>query len=815
MKKNILSLVLSLGVLTSSCISDIVIDDQAGKNINNLVVPTGFNWSTTKDITFSVSITDNRFNNALHVVAVYLADPSKGAVALSKGTASMAASFKTKIAIPAGVKEVYFVKTAPDGTKFTQKVALTASTSLAVTLGTVSSGRISAPSEQYATTAETSPDCNSGCDITISSAAQSPFVLNKETGTKTICVTGSNYTLEFKKEQISVEKKGTLRICGTGITIKNLNLNWEAYNIIITKGSSVIFENVSFSETSGLTFKNFGTVTAKGLNINGTVLNYGTLNIDGSFVSDSYNYTRIVNEGTITIGDRAVFYGDVINEGEMTIKGKVSSYETSTGYDNTKPRAITNNGTMNILGNYTLFGRFQLTNNGVMNVAETMTIETSDIEIINNNYMTVNNLKTPEFSGFVEITNKCRLVINDTFSFRGTIFNNSYISVGKSTAFRYGTINMLGESLFVTNALSEFKGIISGGGIKGLFKVKTATSASVLNDMQYVQKPYKLVNGVEFSEPSGLLDPKLMAFGGHITTGEGIYIPKTSCNDGNGSTPVVKGDSDNDGVPDIAEDYPNDPSKAFNNYTVPSTVAFEDQWPSVGDYDLNDVVLSFSYKVVTNAANQVVQVGADYTLKASGGSFNNGAGIQFNIPSGNAKNFIGELGVGAGLEAGQDSVVVVLFTNARNEQSAWNTIQNQALADTKLYHFSFDLTNGPPLETFGLGAYNPFIYNNSSGLGRGYETHLFGKKPTKLAKNDLFGTKDDFSTKGPYYSTIQKLPWGIVVSTPDFKYPKEGVKITNTYLKFADWASSGGTSSTDWYSNTAGGYRYIPNMFIP
>ncbi|MDR6563582.1 MULTISPECIES: LruC domain-containing protein [unclassified Arcicella] len=807
MKKNILSLVLSLGVLTSSCISDIVIDDQAGKNINNLVVPTGFNWSTTKDITFSVSITDNRFNNALHVVAVYLADPSKGVVALSKGTASMAASFKTKIAVPAGVKEVYFVKTAPDGTKFTQKVALTTSTSLAVKLGMASSERISTPSEQYATTAETSPDCNSGCDITISSAPQSPFVLNKETGTKTICVTGSNYTLNFiNSEQYDELKGGTLRICGTGITIRNLNLyNSQNYTIIITKGSSVTFENnlhLNWTET----LKNFGTLTAGSITVDGHLKNYGTINTWG-FESDydSGAYSSVINEGTLTINGRASLGGDkIVNDGDITIKGNVDTSPY-------RKISITNNGTMTILGDYYFIGDVQFYNNGVITVSKQLSFLGHKIEFFNNNYMTVNSIYMHYSTN--TFTNKCHLVINESFTFDGTIFNDSYISVGKSVALNFGaTIYMRSGALFVTNALTEFYGAIVGG--PSLFKVKTTTPEAILN-AKPSYKPYKISEGLQFSEPSGLLDPSLMAWGASKTTGEGIYIPKTSCNDGNGSTPVVKGDSDNDGVPDIAEDYPNDPSKAFNNYTVPSTVAFEDQWPSVGDYDLNDVVLSFSYKVVTNAANQVVQVGADYTLKASGGSFNNGAGIQFNIPSGNAKNFIGELGVGAGLEAGQDSVVVVLFTNARNEQSAWNTIQNQALADTKLYHFSFDLTNGPPLETFGLGAYNPFIYNNSSGLGRGYETHLFGKKPTKLAKNDIFGTKDDFSTKGPYYSTIQKLPWGIVVSTPDFKYPKEGAKITNTYLKFADWASSGGTSSTDWYSNTAGGYRYIPNMFIP
>ncbi|WP_429382131.1 DUF4842 domain-containing protein [Mucilaginibacter sp. UYCu711] len=31
---------------------------------------------------------------------------------------------------------------------------------------------------------------------------------------------------------------------------------------------------------------------------------------------------------------------------------------------------------------------------------------------------------------------------------------------------------------------------------------------------------------------------------------------------------------------------------------------------------------------------------------------------------------------------------------------------------------------------------------------------------------------------------------------------------------FADWALSGGTTYTDWYSNTAAGYRNTGNLYL-
>jgi hypothetical protein len=57
-------------------------------------------------------------------------------------------------------------------------------------------------------------------------------------------------------------------------------------------------------------------------------------------------------------------------------------------------------------------------------------------------------------------------------------------------------------------------------------------------------------------------------------------------------------DADNDGVNDVDDEYPTDPNKAFNNYypskTGSASVAFEDQWPSKGDYDLNDLVVDYN-----------------------------------------------------------------------------------------------------------------------------------------------------------------------------------------------------------------------------
>ncbi|MFA9212765.1 MAG: LruC domain-containing protein [Candidatus Methylacidiphilales bacterium] len=271
-------------------------------------------------------------------------------------------------------------------------------------------------------------------------------------------------------------------------------------------------------------------------------------------------------------------------------------------------------------------------------------------------------------------------------------------------------------------------------------------------------------------------------------------------------------DADNDGVTDAQDEYPNDPTKAFNNY-YPSvngaaSVAFEDQWPSKGDYDLNDLVIDYRYKIITNAANKVVRVEGKFKPRAAGGVYKNGFGIEFPTLRGNAVNM-----TGATLEAGQANAVAILFTNARVRfNNAFNTVSTEPIQNVDTISISFDLTSPIALNTFTLGSYNPFIYVDEAGKGRGFEVHLAGKAPTTLANRAVFGTSSD-NTNPPavYYKTKNNLPYAINIAE-SFKYPKERVQIINAYNLFVNWAQSGGTTSTDWYKNTSG-YRNNANIY--
>ena len=284
-------------------------------------------------------------------------------------------------------------------------------------------------------------------------------------------------------------------------------------------------------------------------------------------------------------------------------------------------------------------------------------------------------------------------------------------------------------------------------------------------------------------------------------------------------------DSDKDGVSDNFDDYPDDPTKAFNNY-YPSqgnvaTLAFEDQWPIEGDYDFNDLVVDYNFNQITNSKNQVVQIKAGLTIIASGAHSRNGFGIQFPVAAGDVAAVSGtNTGTGIkknsnGTESGQSKAVVVVFDDQFNilprggSGVGANTTPGDKYVQPKTLNLIVDLTSPLSLSDIGTPPYNPFIFSN----GRTSEVHLIDNLPTDLANMKLFGVSDDNSnpSSGRYYVTKYNLPFAIDI-TARFDYPIEGKKITDAYYKFIEWGMSGGGQFYDWFKSTAG-YRNNSNIY--
>jgi len=284
-------------------------------------------------------------------------------------------------------------------------------------------------------------------------------------------------------------------------------------------------------------------------------------------------------------------------------------------------------------------------------------------------------------------------------------------------------------------------------------------------------------------------------------------------------------DSDGDGISDSMDDYPFDYERAYNNY-YPSknhvaTLAFEDMWPTKGDYDFNDLVVDYRFNQVTNAKNMVVEVNAEITIKAVGASLRNAFAIAFNTEAGNIKKVSGQIlseGVfkinELGVELNQKKAVIPVFDDpfkALNYVgSIVNTVNGSSYITPRTINLKVEFKEPIDISALGTPPYNPFMV---PGGNRAKEIHLPGSEPTDLADFRLFGTGHDDSdvSKGKYYMSDRYLPWAINIPVM-FDYPEEKQDITKVFLMFDNWAKSKGFSYMDWYEDKIG-YRDVKKIF--
>ncbi|NTV45097.1 MAG: LruC domain-containing protein, partial [Chlorobiales bacterium] len=280
-------------------------------------------------------------------------------------------------------------------------------------------------------------------------------------------------------------------------------------------------------------------------------------------------------------------------------------------------------------------------------------------------------------------------------------------------------------------------------------------------------------------------------------------------------------DTDKDGVFDFNDAYPNDPERAFDQYSPAKdtygTLAYEDLWPAKGDYDFNDLVVDYNYQLVLNANQAVVEMFAKFKIRAIGGTYKNGFGFQLNVAPNKVSSVTGAdlkanyINIdGNGVESNQQLATIVVFDNAFNHMqppAGFYTVNAQAGSPSVTpIEITVKVTFTTPVSTALLGSspYNPFIITDKR---RGYEVHMPGSTPTSLADQTIFGTADDNTVVGQakYYKTLNNLPWAVNIPE-SFKYPSEKSDITKAHLHFKDWVESGGQLYRDWYKSNSG-YR--------
>lgn len=239
-------------------------------------------------------------------------------------------------------------------------------------------------------------------------------------------------------------------------------------------------------------------------------------------------------------------------------------------------------------------------------------------------------------------------------------------------------------------------------------------------------------------------------------------------------------------------------------------LAFEDNWPKAGDYDLNDVV--FAYERTYNikfAGGDMTLISIDevYTFMNDGATFKNGFGY---VMGGNVKRDDVEVTVasdkkcaGQGLDPDLEKATVMLVDNTKG-LGAGTTFK----VHTRMKNSNYSYMD------FSFNPYNPFIV--SLGYGKGnyldanrIEVHLPKNfAPTPKADASKFGTESDKSLVDGskfYYIRSGNYPFALEIvgaygttEIPNFRIPEENKPIDATYPKFNDWVKNP-SANADWW----------------
>ncbi len=281
------------------------------------------------------------------------------------------------------------------------------------------------------------------------------------------------------------------------------------------------------------------------------------------------------------------------------------------------------------------------------------------------------------------------------------------------------------------------------------------------------------------------------------------------------------------------EDYPvvlSEPNTTVVHYPSKNgwaTLAFEDNWPLVGDYDFTDLVVNYRialYQRVDPDSGETSysRVRIEGQIAALGASFHNG--LAFRLP-GIARSWVNEDAIrfqinsrtqASPLEAGRDEMILVVADDLwdyvtpgegckyyRTEAGCGSSIQ-MSFAMTASFH-----ADQRPAELPAV-PFDPFVFategharNYVFGMppGRAYEIHMKGMAPTEAARTDFFGRGDDASNPAfeRYYENSKGMPWVINVGE-EWRHPLEYMDVLYAYPKFESYIQSGGEQDRDWYA---------------
>lgn len=767
--------VLTSTLLFSSCVKDLYDPEVIAEKNPDAEIPVGFKFTTTKNVNLTVNVNDEYNGEKFYMVEVYnqnpLASNSKSKL-LTAGVATGRAPFVEDIVVSQSDSVLYIKQTDPLQREVVKVLDVTSATTAVCDFSNYTFTTKSASSTAISTRAIPAPSEKATAyplpndRITLGSgaitlAANTKYYLPANVTNNQIAFEGGRNNIELYVEgstafsnTFSLTDGCKIIVLPKGKVVANSGLNWYGNDVVVA-----IHEGGSFNINSDASFGK-----------NNKVINDGSI-VTKNLIMD--NNAKVINNGTFTTSNIQVTNNSVLENNNVFVVNELK------GNSNTK---LVNNGDLKATS-ISLTNTFTIDNNHHIEAA--YLFFGGGGGTLNNNCFTVcDDLETEQgtFNSAPGSLLACKDFYgnNSTFTLKG----NAIFSIGDVAAYSLPTSNKLTSgSNFNYNVV--INGVIENS-LKPLFYVK---SGVIKNGWKPLSLGGFLDVAISPSYDANLLNN--VAETVKLSKEPQTAIAETACN-GSGAT-----EDPGTGTP-INPSFPIK-VETGNEYTF----AMEDNWPALGDYDMNDFVFTIdkiSYKKGNN--NKLATLSFEITPVAAGASNRLALGVQFDkIASGSLSLVSSTSSIGT-KENGQEKANLILFpdvysTFGVSSPGITNTNPSQTKYASKSYKFEVAFNNSVSESDINISNLNFYLIIGQNNDVNRKEVHLAGYKPTSKVKSDPLD-----------YTDYNNMVWGLLIPSADFKYPIEAVKIQDAYPNFLNWAKSGGANNANWYLSPQSGKVY-------
>ena len=745
-------------------------------------VPADFKWETTRDLDISVGMPSVTGNTPQYAVIRVYCSPilSDGNIVAMGVVTPSRPVFETAVTIPAGIGNIYVQTTLPDGTVAVSMEPVAASVNVA---GAQMKAAAGTPSLRMAGMTRAAADSSMPDYPRLAAKAEGDFaegaiIRNTPAGKIDLGASWAPFAAAEYYIPAGAEVTGNISLNGT--------FSPNPSPILYVAGKLTLDASVTIGQAT-LAVLPDGEVYIReaSANMQQNAPNPAIFVFEGGkFTTGKTNFSckAVVNEGkfivdgTFDINNSCAFYNgataeleaddmEITNRAKLYNDGKIESDDLE-------------------LNSYAELSNCE---NGIVNVDGTFYVTNQSVTF-QKGVATMDKL---EARGGGTLYVNCHTVAEEIAAEGARFYIASGAGLDAGTVY-FNSNTELYAAAGAIFTMDEYNAHKSGGNVRIVSQAASDQLMAVVmirekgvSSRYYGTKFDGLMEVVydNAADAKYVIDESSLTGGAVMRAKQTVVIPEAICN--GGRQPVT---------PD-----PEPEPEYIEVKGAPYTYCFEDGWPWIGDYDMNDVMVRSDYEKVFNEKGIFEE---SFMLKTFANFAGNANGLAVTLTGAAAD---------AKLEFSVRKPGAETFEAADFERDGKVVLLTPDVKETMGATYRITAKYDAPVAEAQAGTIKPFIYRTDrDGLtaGKRWEVHIPYEAPTARAEMSFFGTNDDKSVpeKGIYYVRAENYPFAFFLSGANdgdvaklLDQTNEKSPIDQVYPAYAEWAATNGEKNKDWY----------------